>query len=442
MTSFAVEQALRHLDDSARNDARAALESLLPEHGDWADLLQLTLQEFLWYHLPVKWLTDSSHHHEVAWALGDLFEAAGLDRYAGLCRSAATHELIAQWADNREEARERFRGLVADSGVNPPDTPLLTWGSMQGLSEYAAGLHVSAALEAAVVEGSLVPGRRGWRSVAAAVTERTLRGPDPHGEHSCLLARVETDRRRDWLAETQRRIGLTGEPAATLAAHLASPPTDDVVHAVAASLEPLVWFLSQIGDGLNLTERGYLPRRLALDADERYAWFDLRPKFTVRGERDLPELTLIHALARETRLVTLRRGRLTLSAQGRAALADEPSLVRAILSVIFAPTTWEGDAAVGMAVALACADPATRVSTADLDAALHRHLQARWRAGASDLTVADVRGAGRRLDSSGRVFAWFAPAERGVWDRAPQLTEVGRHALLLGLRMVACAPRG
>lgn len=440
VTGEAVERALRKLPDATRDDARAAIEWLLPEDGDWDDLLQLTVQGFLWYSLPVKWLTDSIHHHEVAWALGDLFERGGLERYAGLCRSTATHELISLWETDPEAARAQFRTLTVDSGVDPPDTTLLTWGHLQGMTEHVACLNVSAALEAAVADGSLVPGRPGWRSVATSVTERTLSGPDPQGEHPRLLDAVEAERCRDWLSDLRRRTGLSDDAAAALMAGLASSSHDDL-DAVGASLEPLAWFLRRIGDGITLTEAGYLPRGLGLDADERYDWFGLKPKFTVRGERDLPELMLIHRLTRDTRLVTLRRRRLTVSARGREALADERSLLRAVLARLFDPTTWEGDAAVGVAIALICADPTQRFTSADLDAALHRHLRARWRRGAGELTVDDVRGAGWPLRTAGRTFGWYAPAERGVWDLAPRLTDVGRQACLLGIRAIACGPR-
>lgn len=441
MTDATVERALRELPDATRGDARAAIEWLLPEDDDeWGDLLQLTLQGFLWYSLPMKWLTDSAQHHEAAWALGDLFEVARLARYSGLCRSTATHELISRWETDPESARAQFHTLMADSGVDPPDTPLLTWGHLQSLTEHAASLHVSAALEAAVEAGSLAPGRRGWRTVAVTLTERTLNGPDPQGEHPSLLDAVEAERCRDWFSDLRRRTVVSDDDVAALMASVLSSSGRDL-GVVAASLEPLAWFLRRIGDGVTTTEAGYLPRRLVLDADERYDWFDLKPQFTVRSERDLPELALIHRLARGARLVTLRGRRLTVSARGRKALDDERLLLRVVLTKLFDPTTWEGDAAVGVAVTLVRVDPTQPFTSADLDAALHRHLRARWRRGTTDLAVDDVRGAGWLLRTAARTFEWFAPTERGVWDLAPRLTDVGRQACVLGIRAVACGPR-
>ena len=441
MTDESVERALGELPAATRDDARAAVDWLLPDGGDLGDLLQLTVQGFLWYSLPMKWLVGTAQHHEVAWALGDLFEVAGLARYASLCRSTATHELISQWEAEPETARIQLRTLMADSGVDPPDTALLVWSPLQSLTEHAACFHVSAALEAAVDAGSLMPGRRGWRSVAASVTERTLSEPDPHGDHPRLLDAIEAERCRDWFSDLRRRTVVSDHGAAGLLATVAPPPSDDDLDAVAASLEPLAWFLRRIGDGITMTEAGYLPRRLALDADERYDWFGLKPEFSVRGERDLPELMLTHRLARDARLVTPRGRRLTVSARGREALGDERLLVRTVLAWLFDPTTWVGDAAVGIAVALVCAGPTQRFTRADLDAALHRHLRVRWRRGTTELAVDDVGSAGSTLLTAARTFEWFAPAERGVWDLAPRLTDVGRQACVLGVRAIACGPR-
>lgn len=438
MRTFLVEQALRRLDPATRTNAETALDSLLPEKDDWSDLEQIDLQEFLWYQLPTKWLADTKEHHEVAWALGDLFESAGLDRYADLCRSASTHELLALWARDRDAARSRMRDLMTASGVVPPETALITWGSMQGLAEHGAHRLVSAALEAAVVDGSLVPGRRGWPAVARRVADRRLRGPDPSGEHASLLESVEAERQHHWLADVQRRTGLSDGEVAALAEALAGAADDEAVATVSASLEPLRWFMGQVGDGVTMTAHDYLPRRLATDGNERYGWFELSPHFTVRGERDVPELSLLNELARGSRLVTLRHRRLALSARGRAALADDASLVPAVLSQLFTAATWEGDASLGLALTLVCDEPSART---EVSAALFRYLSDRWSLGDAPLTVLDVGGAARRLRTAARVFGWFSPREPRSTQGAPVLTDVGRAALLLGIRIAARAPK-
>lgn len=158
-----VEDALAAQEPATADEARAARDWTLPDGGDWPDLTQLGLQNFLWYALPMKWMTDEAHHHEVAWALGDLFESVGLHRYAALCRSEDTHRLVARWEPDREGARKELRRLMERSGVDPLETDLLAWGDIQGMAEHAASWTVSRALEAAVEDGRLVPGTRGWR---------------------------------------------------------------------------------------------------------------------------------------------------------------------------------------------------------------------------------------------------------------------------------------
>jgi hypothetical protein len=59
------------------------------------------VERFLTEQLPSHWRVDEREQHEVAWALGDLFELAGLAPQAETCRSAATHELLAGWGWTR-----------------------------------------------------------------------------------------------------------------------------------------------------------------------------------------------------------------------------------------------------------------------------------------------------------------------------------------------------
>ena len=48
--------------------------------------------------------------HEVAWALGDLFERAGLPEQAAVCRAALTHETLAvqRWVQSFDDVPEDF----------------------------------------------------------------------------------------------------------------------------------------------------------------------------------------------------------------------------------------------------------------------------------------------------------------------------------------------
>src|ERR1019366_311136 len=174
-----VETLLADLDASSAVLARAAVGWILREGDSLTELGQVELQEFLWYQLPMKWMAETSELHEIAWSLADLFTAAGLERYAALCRAPETHRLLDAWQDtDHEPARRTMKKAVRSSGVDPPDTPLLCWGLVLGVSEQLARRRVSQALEQAIDAGELVPGERGWKQLAAHITEISLRSEE------------------------------------------------------------------------------------------------------------------------------------------------------------------------------------------------------------------------------------------------------------------------
>ena len=55
------------------------------------------LRRYLWHDLPANVPAAQHEHHEAAWALGELFEAAGRPEEAALCRSSTTHEILSVW---------------------------------------------------------------------------------------------------------------------------------------------------------------------------------------------------------------------------------------------------------------------------------------------------------------------------------------------------------
>ena len=89
-----VEHALLALDEPSVARVRPALDWLRRRSSGGRPSLRL-LREYLFHELAVQPAGDARGAHEVAWALGDLFAAAGLAEQAALCRAAATHEVIA-----------------------------------------------------------------------------------------------------------------------------------------------------------------------------------------------------------------------------------------------------------------------------------------------------------------------------------------------------------
>src|SRR5262245_20530518 len=92
-------EQLSLLDPVAALDAGVALTWLVGGHG-LDRLHQAGLQQFLWYELPFKWLGPLDGRHALVAALARFFDIAGLARYAGVCRSTTTTEVLASWVDD------------------------------------------------------------------------------------------------------------------------------------------------------------------------------------------------------------------------------------------------------------------------------------------------------------------------------------------------------
>ena len=89
---------MKNLDEATAERVRPPL-AWLAEHGagDVAGPPPDLLRRFLTVELSRHWPGDHRERHEVAWALGDLFEEAGLAQQAALCRSAVVHDTVAVW---------------------------------------------------------------------------------------------------------------------------------------------------------------------------------------------------------------------------------------------------------------------------------------------------------------------------------------------------------
>ena len=89
-----VELALLTLDEATAAQVRPVL-AWLREHGD-PDSPGL-LATYLSAALPSWYGGDDREQHDLAWALGDLYESAGRSEQAALCRAGSTHERLAAW---------------------------------------------------------------------------------------------------------------------------------------------------------------------------------------------------------------------------------------------------------------------------------------------------------------------------------------------------------
>lgn len=314
-------------DPTIGEDAHAAVEWMAA--GDEEDAPALftrrRLQLFLWYELPHKWLIGPDEHLAVAEALGLFFDELGPQAaaLAALCRDPQTMRLLREGGDGFVEAIEM-------TGLEPPDTPLLEWSDLMTIEESLERDAVSEMLEQAVDDERLVPGTKGWQQRQAELVERHLITPEASG--TTPLAGIQAARRQAWLEMT-----ADDEQRALLDA--ATPHPDELATAeeAEAALEPLLWLLDTLADGVKLTQTGALPRALVREAVERYPdWWDTDLFGPPHREAEIDPLEVLHTLVDELKLARPRRGILKLSPRGRALHADPSALLATIASTIAA----------------------------------------------------------------------------------------------------------
>jgi hypothetical protein len=109
------------------------------------------LQRFLWHELPEPAAGRGLELHEVAWALGELFEHAGLAEQAALCRASTTHEVLAVWRwtgsfpDVPAEFWRPALGGLGDRPGPPPRARLSLAAAKALLEAVGEGLRLGAA---------------------------------------------------------------------------------------------------------------------------------------------------------------------------------------------------------------------------------------------------------------------------------------------------------
>jgi hypothetical protein len=429
-----LETLLAGLDRPSADLAREAVGWLLPEGADLTHLSQVELQEFLWYQLPLRRLAETSELHAIAWSLADLLAAAGLERYAALCRARQTHRLLDAWQDaNHAPAHKMMREAITFSGVDPPDTSLLIWGSVLGVAEQSARRRVSQALEQAVDASELVPGERGWKRLAVGITEVSLTMPMLDLRGGTLLQAVGRERAEAWAAGYPAvRQDLLTQMLPLLAGAVGVP--------VRASecLTPLRWLLEHIADGVKLTQAGCLPKALVREASDSFGWSDFTGG-ALRTETDLPELASLNELTRRLRLITKKSRQVSLTAKGRRALGNSSLLWCSVVAEVFSGGTCEGEGAAVAAATLVQARSPVPLST--VQAMVRAGLVGRWPTGEGETHEHRPSfDASRNFGLLAGVFGWIEYDDDGQ-NRTWMLTSSGRQAALMGLQLQARTPR-
>ncbi len=294
-------------------EARLALAWIMDEQG--LDMLtQERIQNFCWYDLPVSWGTDLTGKVQVTEALARALDLLGLNRYAAICRSEKTLNILRSYENSVPSGITALRRASAASGITPPDLPEFKWGEAMGLQEAAAWWSVSGSLELAIMAGDLQPGKSGWRPRQQAITRASLNAPRAEFFGQTAAQMIIPERISAWLnipcSETRRDI-LSGT-----CDRLRQPASP-----VGYLLPGLRWLLEQFDEGIRLTRAGNLNRVFVQRNAGRFCWSRPNPP---RTESDVPELHWLHQFASRLRLTRRRGSAVWLSAEGRRLLAGAP----------------------------------------------------------------------------------------------------------------------
>ncbi|MEV6534174.1 hypothetical protein AB0M86_32025 [Streptomyces sp. NPDC051639] len=408
--------------------AQRLLGWLVPDGDPLVALSAAEIERFCWYELPRKWHAGAREQQRAVAVLADLLTKGGPGRAAAVCTSATTAQVLAAWQRSEEAGFAAYRKAVAASPTTPPDVPELSWGQVMGIQETLARANLERRLEQALDDGELDPDARTFPAARRRLVQHWLTTVQPVFEGRVPLEVVRRERRELWAAAPPT------ERCALLVAVL--PALEESAAAPVDTAEPLRWLLEQIGDGVTLTQSGYLPRKLVSAAFARYRhWYPIGKG--PRSEADLFQLASLHELARTHRLVAKRHRVLKLSAAGRAHLADHQLRQRT------AALAWLGTTAADRQVAECAlgalwAEPRFRE---DLRDAVHPVLAAGFTHG--DGTAVEVKDTERllwRFWHTGRELGYLDQRERSI-DAPISLSATGRPAALAALRLLAEGPR-
>lgn len=310
---------LGRLDPQAARFAEQALSTLIT--GQNLDALnQRAVQEFCWYVLPARFTCPAEERPAVARALGKLFTLLDMPRYAEICTSPTTDEVLAAYAKSGESGDAAYERSMRLSGIDPPDLPELTWGTVVGGAEIEAYHAASAALELGLALGDIRPGTPGWRTAQEQCTRAFLTHPDSQGRSR--LGRIREERVREWLASPshphrQQLLPLLGQIIAGV------EPSQEADRALA----PIQRLLDHAGEGIGLTQIGYMSPTVVRELCVEFDWHTVPAP--PRSETDVTQLIALHKLLRTIRAVRRSGRRLILTRRGRKFHENPDSLWRA-----------------------------------------------------------------------------------------------------------------
>lgn len=445
LTAALVDEAVDRIgarDAERGRDARSIYNTLTWGEGP-ALLSQSVVQDWLWYRLPTKYITDEAGYMgRLAGVAAELFDELGLDAYATICRSETTAGVHAAFDRSNGSGFAAMRKARDASGIDPPDLDDLEWGDIMGIEEANARSAAEGALERAISEGALVVGGPRWRVRQREVTALAVDAAHPAQPGQSWRTAILTERLSSWTGEASRRSATLAGLRAQVANRLLHPipPPDDV----AERLAPLTWLLTRIGDEQRLTQAGYLTPAFVRQAHAEQPWEEPFPmRGTPRTESDAITLSRLRAVLESIGALRKQRTKLQRTSRGAAMAADATVLWAALIRQPVRDQ-WDRfvvDTAALVLVARGVPVPAAEVVQEVAEVAADLGWRTTGPGGAArDPSAGDVRWAFSDTAAVLRVFGMLD--EEGSWaERRWMLTASGVETMLGILRHSATGPR-
>jgi hypothetical protein len=433
---------IRTRDVKVADEAEHIIGSLTWGEGPGV-ISQSGLQEWLWYVVPTKYLTDEvGYMGRLAETAAVLFDELGLHGYAAICRSDETAKVHEAFDRSDAAGRSALRKAIERSGIDAPGLDDFAWSSLMRSEEANARSMVEAALEDAIYTGEMTVGVKGWRDVQARVCTRVLDGHHPQIPGQSWRTAVVTERIESWVSAAERRSPKLSAARAQIAnrlLHPVEPPPD-----ADAAVRPLVWLLERWGDEQPLTQAGYLKPAFVQSLQADRPWHEPLPlDRPVKNELDDYVLSDLRGWLQRVGAVRKHKASLRRTPLGREIAADPAKAWRALTRDLVVGDDWEGFVAeTGLLFLLEKDDPVP-----DSAAPVFIHecaLEMGWQTASDGITEPpSLRDVSWALADAGHVWdACALIAISGDWgNRRISLTDSGRAATLSYLRHVAAGPK-
>jgi hypothetical protein len=260
--------------------------------------------------------------YNAAAVLGELLDLLGYPDYAEICRGQTTRRIL-DAAENDDACAELVRSAWEHSGVEPPNTPILTWGEVRGPIEQAVHAGAGRILEEAIDDGFIEPANVDSEPVRVALMMRLLASP-AEGLPGTWFTQIFGERLHTW--QTAGGSSLRRELLVRVQPEVVNPPDvakADPFPALATLLE------AGRGNGIRLTRNGYLPTALVAELVELMPACEDYPP-AGRSESMWPPVKWLRQLACRLDFMRLKANRLELTKLGGRCTEDADTMTMAV----------------------------------------------------------------------------------------------------------------